>query len=136
MGTDIYCAIERRDSSGRWRFVGPLDIRRSYALFGALAGVGGTGHKPLAPPRGLPEDLDLASCTDDEHGECFGGADEFGERDRSWLTLAELRSYDWSTIFTGEGQANQSSACMKFVEWIAQQDAPPNDLRIVFGFDH
>ncbi len=136
MGTDIYCAVEQRDQSGRWRFVGPLNIRRSYVLFGVLAGVGGTGQTPIVSPRGLPADLDPTSCTDDEHGECFGGADEFGVRGRSWLTLAELRAYDWGTLRPGEDQTQHANACASFVEWIALQQSPPDDLRIIFGFDH
>jgi hypothetical protein len=99
--------------------------------------VGGTGHKPIAPQRGLPTDLDPESCTDDDHDSCFGGADEFGERCRSWLTLAELRSHDWSDLSSGQdGETHRTDACEKFLAWLERQDAPVDDLRIVFGFDH
>ena len=139
MGRDVYCAVERRDASGRWRFAGALDVGRSYALFDVLAGAGGsTRRSPIAPARGLPADLDPESCTDDDRESCFGGADEFGKNFRSWLTLAELQSYDW-VAFLGEhevpGVHRNKRACARFIEWIQRQDAPADDLRIVFGFD-
>lgn len=138
MGRDIYCAVERRDASGQWNFAGPLYIGRSYALFDVLAGAGGSSRRtPIAPARGLPADLDPESGTDDDREGYFGG-DDFGERFQSWLTLAELRSYDWTTLISEHedpGVHHNKSACVRFVDWMQQQDAPEYDLRIVFGFD-
>lgn len=132
MGTSISCAIERRDEPGRWRFVAPLLVRRSYDLFGILAGVGGTGHSPIVPPRGLPADLDPESLTD-EDPECYlGGPDEFGSFSRSWLTLAELRSHDWDATLR---EFHDDVPLARFVEWMSLQETPADDLRIVFGFD-
>jgi hypothetical protein len=131
MGCDIHCAIERRDSSGCWHFVSPLPIRRNYELFGILAGVQGT-RVPISLPRGLPVDydqMDRTSADPDDYldSDDGGGPDEFGDHSRSWLTLAELRAYDWAELVYG--------SCVEFVAWIRQQERTGDDLRIVFGFD-
>lgn len=105
MGCDISAAIERRVDD-RWTADQPLKLARNYHLFGILAGVR-RDHEPIAPPRGLPGDLDPKSCAHPHHkdpgGCCRGGADEFGDHTHSWLTLAELRAYDWTKTLPDMG---------------------------------
>lgn len=112
MGCDIRAAIERR-VDGHWRADHPLELDRNYHLFGILAGVR-RHHEPIAQPRGLPADLDPASCSKPWHKDpthryydpkysCLGGEDEFGDHSHSWLTLAELRTYGWDQLLVDEG---------------------------------
>jgi hypothetical protein len=93
MGTDICCAIERHDGE-RWRFAAPLELERNRYLFEVLA----LGDRPIAAPRGLPPDGDPKTDTKPPEYEEADYADRFGGHDRSYLTLTELRGYDWSRV--------------------------------------
>jgi len=79
---------------------------RNYNLFSILAdvrnGVGfagcrtGAGFNPISMPKGLPEDVsDIIRGCSDRWG-CDGHS-------HSWLTVAEVMSYDWTqvTLLTG-----------------------------------
>lgn len=82
MGADIHGAVERQ-KAGRWTFAQKLDLDRNYVLFGILAGVRYGDVQPIASPRGLPADRDRS-------------ADYYeGDHSYSYLTLAELRAFDW-----------------------------------------
>ncbi len=117
MGTDISCAIEVAAGDHRnhgasvttWKFDRPLELGRNYHLFGILCGYAGF-LTPVAEPRGLPTDLDRAcrtsldddgSVNDDSYG--AGYDDEFGDHSYSWLTLGELRAYDWERPIADSG---------------------------------
>lgn len=96
MGTDIHCQIEMH-RNGRWRRQGELDLDRNYTLFAILAGVRGGGEiTPIAEPRGLPTDLDPRPFADDE-------CEPYGDHSFSWLTLAELRAFNWSQQVPHQG---------------------------------
>lgn len=137
MGTDIHVAIERRVGTklnhgvdvDQWRFVSPLKVDRNYILFGILAGVREHNITPISAPRGMPTDVDPMSTSDPDEVDC-----DFGDYGYSWLTLAELRSYDWETMLPGY-RVPARSLCAEFHAWMMTQDGPPDDLRIVFGFD-
>lgn len=105
MGTDIHFNVERRNDSG-WELVGDdqvydegFYIGRYYRLFGFLANVRngrgfagvdtGDAVKPIAMPRGLPEDVSEA---------VRARSDEWGGdgHSHSYLTLSELLEADWS----------------------------------------
>lgn len=108
MGCDISAAVERWGSEAPgpacWRFHQALTLNRNYHLFSILAGVR-RDHEPIAPPRGLPTDLDPESCTKPWHKDpthpyhhpdgCPGATADFGDHSYSWLLLSELRAYDW-----------------------------------------
>lgn len=103
MGCDIHEWVEVRVGSG-WTMTDiNLDIGRNYDLFGMLAdvrnGVGfagcdmGDGFVPVLgrekPARGVPSDASPEYVAE------VGSWDVDGHS-HSWLTLAELRAYDWT----------------------------------------
>lgn len=96
---DLSCpwvGARRRNSSRTER----LYANQNYAVFEVLGfptgSPGAQGIQPIAYPRGLPEDVSseikLLSLTS---GDEAGG--------HSWLTLEELRAYDWDRLVTVEG---------------------------------
>lgn len=72
-----------------------FDPGRNYLLFSILAGVRGDGI-PIAPPRGLPNDVSAR---------VFREAERYGPdgHSHSWLTLAELQAYDWAAPLHNRG---------------------------------
>src|SRR5690349_22470025 len=106
MGCDIYSRVEVR-ANGRWTRRALTEAGhgpeagadepfpyRQYGLFGFLADVRNYSCSPvIAPPRGLPDDIDL---TADEREEF---ADGWYHHNASWLTLAELLAYDYDQVF-------------------------------------
>lgn len=124
MGTDIHLAIEVR-TNGVWHpvklteaqwasapvFPGYNWFIRSYDLFAILAGVRngrafagfktGEGFRPIAEPRGLPNDLssELQALASDkveyEDAQERFGTGWLGDHSHSWLSLRELGAYDW-----------------------------------------
>lgn len=117
MGTDVHPVVQvRRD--GKWESLDDLGPRydgdydwtildnRNYTLFAALAdvrngyGVAGVYRheplKPLAPRRGLPDDLEHEENSFGEPAVRVGeGARWLGDHSHTWMTLAELLAYDW-----------------------------------------
>lgn len=101
MGCDIHTHVEiRRD--GRWIYDhgekyedgeitdGPFGWR-NYGVFGFLANVRNYSHSPvIAEPRGLPDDVSA-----ELRAEWY---DTSGHSD-SWLTVAELLTYDYDQMF-------------------------------------
>jgi hypothetical protein len=135
MGCDIHLKVERR-VNGKWECVESLSPRpcswcdgaghyknrpldkcyscsgsgaqsgpyrdRNYTVFSVLAGVRNDGYvKPIATPRGLPDGI-----ADDG---------EYGDHSFSWLTLAELRAYDWHQSIHDEGWVDAET----FKKWDA-----------------
>lgn len=98
MGTDIHMAVEslERDyDKGRdeWKCVVLREGaygNRDYLLFQILAGVrAGDDIAPIAQPRGLPEDISALAKAEVESG----------DHSFSWLTLDEVRAYEWDKSF-------------------------------------
>lgn len=106
MGTDIHPVVEVRQKDGSWRAVKPPTPRydhedpcwrwefdRSYDSFAVMADVRngygcagvdtGNGFVPIAEPRGIPKDFSLPDYY-------------VGDHSFSWLTLAEIKAYDWT----------------------------------------
>lgn len=104
--------------------------RRSYTLFGLLAGVRNREIKPIAYPRGFPDDASK-SITDEYNS---WGRDD--PHSASWLTLAELmnaaRSHpDLLNDLVAELQ--------EYFKRLFPNPSPlitQNELRIVFWFDN
>jgi hypothetical protein len=95
MGTDITCRAERRDKGGNWITIDGLSPFnwRSYGIFGFLADVRNhSAVPPIAPQRGLPDDVDPA--TRDYYEDW-----ENGNHGASWLTLRELLVFDYDQEF-------------------------------------
>ena len=110
MGTDIHTAIEKRQADGSWKFVNvPLETWRCYDVFAILADVRngygfagcytGEGFNPISEPKGLPTD-----CKYDRVNYSYD--DDYlylGDHSFSWLTLRELKEYDYDqeTVLSG-----------------------------------
>jgi hypothetical protein len=106
MGTDIHCFAERRSAAG-WEPCYDLNSttdeersflpfycgqERNYELFALLAGVRrltNEGFQPIAPVRGLPEDLSPAVR------EVALSQDGMWGHNHTWLSLQELLAYPW-----------------------------------------
>jgi hypothetical protein len=98
-GLDLH--IERYHDEPAFKTVEPFDVR-NYDLFAALADVrNGAGFAgvdtgdpivPIASPRGVPDDADPATVRELSH-----------EHTPSWLSLAELKAYDWDRPKTSRG---------------------------------
>lgn len=100
MGTDIHPVVQFRDANKEWHDIkvhpDTLDDR-CYALFAVLANVRNgfgfagvpTGQpvKPIAEPRGLPDDFDLEKHESDDK--------YMGDHSFTWVTLRELNEYPW-----------------------------------------
>lgn len=94
MGTDVHAFFEARTDGGWKRVQSAWEQNRHYFLFSWLAdvrngfGFAGTPTyspvKPIAAPKGLPDDFKL-----DEDGE---GGEYVGDHSFSWLTADEILS--------------------------------------------
>jgi hypothetical protein len=115
MGTDIHLNIERR-IGGVWVHAWPpvalhalpecigqepplrsdnrFSLGRNYSLFDILAGLAryGDRFRPLAAPRGLPDDVSAETLRNIELN--LGWEDD--AHSHSWVTLHELQELDWS----------------------------------------
>lgn len=115
MGCDIHLYVEKR-VDGKWatadkwthseydtenpdsRTVSYEDswyTGRNYELFSVLAGVRNRYDIiPISEPRGIPDDVSP---------ELKQGYNDCYEQSGSWLTLAEILSYDWTQSFIESG---------------------------------
>ena len=158
MGIDIFSHVEVRDGDG-WRLVDgdgwyPFDWR-DYGMYGFLADVRNYSHAPvIAEPRGLPDDVTAELRAEHDETDPFSA---------SWLTLAELRAFDYDQVFwdrrverrlpsgvidgaalaeEGEGEhltirsflGSGYFADLGRIER-ACPNASPGDIRVVFWFD-
>lgn len=151
MGCDIHMYGEAKNADGSYRRVEVGDALgdRTYGRFGFLAGVRNySGVTPIAEPRGVPADVSP------EVGEELGYGDLHSV---SWLTLAELRAFNYQAMTedrrytkqTGPNSYDGGATCepgqgesMTYREFLGEQffaelariEAAGVD-RIVFGFD-
>lgn len=93
MGCDIHFYVEQRQENGTWGVIGSRDSfygNRHYLLFSILADVRNRDEYPVIPisqPKGFPDDVSQEIKTED------WGTDWHS---RSWLTLKEILTYDWT----------------------------------------
>ncbi|MGB0972172.1 MAG: hypothetical protein ACPGVG_14615 [Mycobacterium sp.] len=118
MGCDIHPFVEARESADapwvsvqRWAekdedgwasLAAGQEIAggRCYGLFALLAGVRNrAGVKPIAEPRGIPDDCDARIR---DLGVEWGG----DGHSHSWLTLAEILAFDWTAVRVESGILN------------------------------
>ena len=121
--------IYPNDDEPKYRRVYLTNESRSYGLFGLLAGVRNREIKPIASPRGFPDD---ASKSITEEYNSWGS----DAHSASWLTLAELmnaaRSHpDLLNDLVAELQEYFNRLFPHPSPLITQ-----NELRIVFWFDN
>lgn len=124
MGCDIHEWVEVR-VGGKWEMTDVnLDVGRNYDLFGMLADVRngrgfagvdtGDGFVPIlgreSPTRGIPLDASPEYAAEVEN---WGG----DGHSHSWLTLAELKAYDW------HGQKTKKRAVVSLEDRKAWRDS-------------
>lgn len=94
MGTDIKCLAQRQTTEG-WETIGPAFDWRDYGLYGFFADVHNYSVSPvIAEPRGQPTDMSEAD-RDEVHEDLHS---------QSWLSLEELRAYDYDQQFEDRRQ--------------------------------
>lgn len=110
MGTDIHPYVEVKTRAGRWRSA-PVQVpnERNYVAFAILANVrngfgfaGVPTHEPLIPisePKGLPPDTSICNT----QGDCDDFDVWLGDHSHSYVTLAELKSYDLNQSLAQNG---------------------------------
>ena len=114
-------------------------IARNYDLFGILAGVRSVQWDIVAPRRGWPEDFRAEDVpVDPKYPE--EGPRSMGEHSFTWLTLAELKAYDWTATVAYGYMGNDTVYARdtdwpdKVIPWL-EQVAAGHELRLVLGFD-
>jgi hypothetical protein len=105
MGCDIHTYVEVR-RNGVWEHVFTDEREelfwRNYGIFGFLADVRNYSHSPvIAQPRGLPQDVsDEVRAVHEDDGDAFSV---------TWLTLAELLTYNYGEIIWDRRITRQTS---------------------------
>lgn len=129
MGCDIHIIIQRQELDGVWhelpyqtvwRSLGHQPVEgfpeapevfrnRNYDLFGILANVRngrgfagiktGEGWPSIAPERGLPEGFDPETTLPNPAYPTEGGR-WVGDHSFTWVTLEELKDFDWDEVMT------------------------------------
>lgn len=132
MGCDIHVVFEKR-VDGIWTAVKGHHVHENYALYSILANVRQDKHEPIVPicmPKGIPED-----ASDKYLKEVATMAESLPCHSHSWLTLAELLTYDWSVGMEfqhGRGIPNFVEITMAEMKALGK----PDDIRMCFFFDN
>ena len=138
MGCDVHIHQEVK-INGKWEHYRETQIPRNYQAFAKMAGVRGT-EKPIAEPRGLPNDVTTMTqfCSDydgpDGHTHSWLGAAEIAEleefiedqmgEDKAW----RLERDGWGYLF-GNGWG-------AWTKWPDERPKGVEDIRFVFWFDN
>jgi hypothetical protein len=164
MGSDIDLFVEKRNSAGKWELMFPppglaeqlhgeheMDrkygpdhmpgwawySRRNYRLFGLLADVRGSIDSPWSH-RGIPKDSPIEALDHDDRI----GRSRWDGHSHSYVTLAELKAYDWGTVVEHwDGtRVPVETACGWFVNHTLptiekELGVGPEDIRLVYWFD-
>lgn len=164
MGCDIHPYAEVR-KNGQWEAAGELPRDRDYRTFALLADVRNYSTDPpiapISPPRGLPPDSVVANTIRDEADHSFSWLTlaELEAADSSQTVVMQgMVSKDLRERYrdTGEPPSNWCQATniedyahmtwrmpLKDVTYLLpkiieamRQLGPPDDVRMVFGFDN
>lgn len=136
MGCDIFITAQRKTELGWETVPDKLDDFRSYAVFGALAGVRSPGtYAPISHARGMPDDApeDLKQLESDQT-EPFHSA---GLHHFSWLTSKEILEWKgWNTPFQYYSDEDETlgECCDFFLESIKNLEVTYGETRILFFF--
>lgn len=85
MGCGIHVYVETKDSDdGLWWLQAHIKMARNYSAFGLMAGVRDTRLPPIAPVRGLPEDVSF------DVAEIWSSGWVNDGHHASWLTSREI----------------------------------------------
>lgn len=142
MGCDIHLHIEVK-INGKWEHYGAPSINRNYSLFEKMAGVRGEQSEAIAPPRGLPEDINALTRFE---------ADliDSDAHSHSYLTASELSILAkwYATTGTGKhGMPNDierdlvhcyffGNSFAGFWDYPDEREDGVEDVRFVFWFDN
>jgi hypothetical protein len=145
MGTDIHIHVEIKIDD-TWHHLKEGRFDRDYILFGKMAGVRNpTNLEPIAPPRGLPEDVTICTLL---HSEQW----EEDAHSHSWLSSEEVsRLEDWwdEEIWSSDQDIDESGLSIQlgylfynnFTSFFSKERAKYfperlQDFRWVFWFDN
>jgi hypothetical protein len=135
MGIDIYIRVEKKVDKQWIQIQCELPEPRNYDLFAILAGIGPRGKDfvAISPPKGLPQDVSK------ETREYVTGLGN-DARCISYITLAELETYDWAEQRTDREGLSYLEYVSDFLETtipLLQHIAEGNSkfVRLIFWFD-
>ena len=138
MGCDIHLHVEVK-VYGTWEHYAQLRPPRDYRLFSVMAGVRDYDYKPIAPPRGIPDDvsaltrLNCDAWNGDGHSHSWINADEIVDLEEAYSELYPGNCCgleDWiGTYLYGDSFAG-------FVRYPEDRPKFIEDLRFVFWFDN
>jgi hypothetical protein len=141
MGCDITMNSQIKNEFGEW-VVHDRDIYsdRNYILFGILCGCRDNTFKPIADWKGYPADSKdkMKEPHPYDNDYVTEGGDYYGYAGVSWLSLREIKSFDWEQEVPHHGfKMSESYFCtnvIPYLEACAQKFGGPDNVRIVFGF--
>lgn len=134
MGCDIYMHSQVK-IDGKWQWHDQeIYNGRSYTLFGILDGTRSNEFEPIAENKGFPDDsedkLKPANGYDPDYVTESGVY--LGYAGVSYLSLIELRTFDWSKAF--EEDSRWRKEVLPYLEACAEKYGGPENVRIVFGY--
>jgi hypothetical protein len=142
VGCDIHAHVEIK-IDGQWHHYNHPSVDRRYELFARMADVrNSTGIDPIAPPRGLPDDITFTTRFDHDEG---WGSDAHSE---SWLSAQEVTELDeWMRDYMRREYMGQGYSIERDFGYIFgngwdikkyPSDYPKQleDARLVFWFDN
>lgn len=106
MGCDIHLYMEYKNPENTWskrwdNFGKRISVGRDYYLFGLMAGVRG-GAKPIAAPRGIPNDIDYYTAQD--YYWFIGDTNETDTDGSRFITLKDAER--WGTTIELDDKGN------------------------------
>ena len=114
---------------------------RNYTLFGILDGTRSDIFKPIAPSKGFPEDSEdklKSNCNGWDEVDVTESGVYLGYVGGSYLSLTELRTFDWTQKIPGTDYKMQDWTFVKevlpYLEACAENYGGPDNVRIVFGY--
>lgn len=139
MGCDIHLHTEVK-LNGKWEHYNCANVPRNYELFGHMAGVRRDDIKPIAEPKGLPDDLSVITAMDakhwgvDGHTHSWFDAKEIVELEDTYSKIATA-PYEpwWPEKMWGYLFGNSWGG---FAKWPEDYPKEIEDVRFVFWFDN
>jgi hypothetical protein len=142
MGCDIIMHSQVKDFTGKWHWY-DLSIfdDRNYTLYGILDGTRSTEFEPISETKGFPEDSE-DKFKDFSNGWDYDTVTEsgvyLGYAGVSYLSLTELKSFDWTQKIPGTEYTMDEWTFVKevlpYLEAVAEKYDGSDNVRIVFGY--
>jgi hypothetical protein len=146
MGCDIIMHSQIKTSEGRWVWY-DTDIYtdRNYIIFGILDGTRRTEFHPIAENKGFPEDSEDKLKPHDpssyDHDCVTESGIDLGYAGISYLSLTELKSFDWKQKIPRREEPYDSmegwtfvTEVLPYLEAVAETHGGPDNVRVVFGY--